>query len=256
MKVFLVVFVAWSFAVRASAQSEFDKANELLRTMQSHRLASRTSEDRDRVGIEVNLTLPAVGDLLTNAILKSLNANSQPQAEELARRIKAALQVGPAEPGNEAEAFVLPFGNSPTPLYVVAYNIAFCAVCTRSWLGAFGRKDGRYSLIAMDPNFLPNQSITVVPLMIGGSNEVRFLVYGTLWGDTRNRLNAVAYRFDGHALKEVWSRIGLPRGSLEIKARTIILSYLVDPRSPQDEKRETYLVTPTSIELQKESNTP
>lgn len=251
----LVLGIACSISVHSQAQPDFQKAHELLSRIQKDRLNSRTAKERSQLAQEIRVVLPRVQELIAKGILDLLNSGKPVSTADLEQQISAALQVGPNEPGNAAQVFVLPVGLTPGRHYIVGYNIAYCAVCSQAWMAAFKQTNGYFSIVAIARDFLPNQSLAAVPIWIG-SNDMRFLVYGTHWGDTENRLNIVAYTLKNNEFQETWSRMDLPEGSLEAKPGSIIVSYIVGTRSPQHEKREIYTVTADSINLKNSSETP
>jgi hypothetical protein len=236
------------FSVTSS--DDFQQAHDLLQALHTDR--TQTTSDastKARLADEVTSVPTKVQRLINEGIVSFLSSDVPPSFEELRQQLEAALQVGPPEPGNEAEAFVSPLPGQSGPSYVIAYNISYCAACSRSWIGIAARRNGHFEIVTSLDDPLPNQSLALVPLA-ADANGNRFLVFGTLWGDAHTRMNAVAYRFDGNHLLAIWSRTDLPSGKMEAKNGELTLSFLSALRPPAKERTEIYLVTPNGIQLE------
>jgi len=268
--VYIVITLLATPAARVSAyaQSEFDSARALLQKVDEDRAAYGAIADtkrisdgevvaaRKRVSEEEQAAPAKVEGLLNAAVLRFLDTDAHRSPEKLQAKLREALQIGPEQPehGVNAQAFVFQIGPAKKG-YIVAYNIVHCITCSHSWIGAFAPKGGGYELVASLDNSLPNQTLQAVPLWTG-DNVIRFLAYGINWGDAHSRLNAAAYSFDGHQIREVWSRTGLPQGTLKLEPGTMVVSFLTALVPPWKMRTETYAVTANEIHLLEASESP
>lgn len=231
------------------SNANFEQAHVLLQNLGKDRIRNTTDASAKAGLAEDVKSVPAmVQRMINKGIVDSLNSQAPSPAGDLEHELKTALQVGPPEPGNESEAFVLPLRRQSGPSYVIAYNVAFCAACSSSWIGVAARRKDQFEIVASLDDPLPNQNLTLIPLAADVDGD-RFLVYGTNWGDAHSRLNVAAYHYGGNNLKKIWSRTGLPSGKLEANSGEVTLSFLSAVRPTVKERTEVYLVTPKGIQL-------
>lgn len=242
--------VLW-LCTSVQAQTDFDKAHALLTRITTPYAEGEAKGDKERFEAEVRSAPLEIERLLNNGILDTLNASNAPSASGLQKRLDTTLKLESSE-GNPP-AFVFVIGTQAKPFFLVAYDIAYCAACGRSWIGVFGPLDERYYLVTSLENPFPNQGINVLPLTVSGESYPYFLAYGTNWGDAHSRLNVAVYRFDGHQLRTVWSRSGLVEGKVNLMSGGLLLSFLTTLTPPFTERTEIYKVTPQGIELQSAS---
>ena len=248
-QVVLFSSVLAGLAFVGASNTNFEQAHVLLQNLGKDRIRS-TSDPSARAGLAEDVkSVPAmVQRLINKGIVDSLNSQTPPPADDLEHELKTTLQVGLPELGNESEAFVSPLRRQGGPSYVIAYNVAFCAACSRSWIGVAARRKDQFEIVASLDDPLPNQSLTLIPLSADADGD-RFLVYGTVWGDAHTRMNVVAYHYDRSKLKAIWSRTGLPSGKLHANSGEVTLTFLSAIRPTVKERTEVYLVTSKGIQL-------
>jgi hypothetical protein len=241
--------------INTYSQSGFTNAHALLQKLAQDRLAAKTSLARNQLAEEVHTVPLRVEELMTQGIIDLLNSGQARSLEYLQQKVSTTLQVGPQEAGNIPDVYVLLLGPAGNPSYVVVYEIPYCADCSRSWIGVFAQDNNQYRLRSSLEDPLPNQSIRAVPLWVS-SNGIRFLVYGTTWGDAHNRLNIAAYFYDGRNIGTIWSRMGLTQGTVDVKSGAMVISFLTTLRPPWNKRTEIYDLTATGIHLQNATESP
>jgi len=253
----LLCFTIMPLIVGAAArlQSQFDKAHALLEDishLQKHEQDKQTIEELSKL---LDSAPQRVEQLLNSGLLTLLNSPGLHTTNELRQKLTAALQVAPTEQYSP-EVFV--FSSTPKnhPPYFIAYNFGYCAACSRNWIGAFGRVDGAYRILASEENPFPNHSLSVTWLPQAKNGEPRFLAYGTNWGDPHNRLSVIAFSFADSHFRRVWSRTDLPQATIKISPRKLIISFVTSLRPPWTERTEVYDILPEQIQLRESSEQP
>jgi hypothetical protein len=236
-------------------QAEFDRAHRLLEEISELQGQPRAKETVQRLADLVVSTPQQVETLLTNGLLDLLNTPGTHGAADLYQKLSASLQIDPPDQ-NRPEVFVYPVEYGGNQKYFIAYNIVYCASCSREWIGIVGRKTGPYEILAVEDSPSPNRSLTVTMLSPTPDGKPRFLVYGTNWGDAHNRLSAALYSFDAQQLKKTWSLTDLPQGTVKITPTAITFSYLTSLAPPWTEKTEVYSILPTEIKLRQSVERP
>ncbi len=231
-------------------QTEFEKAHSLLAEISSLQKKGRDGEGIEKLTKLVNSVPQEVQQLLNKGLVDFLNTPGPHSGDELQKKLVAALQIDRADP-YQPEVFVFPLEQGGS--FVVAYNVAYCATCSRAWIGLIGKRVGHYEVLSEDDGSFDGKSLHVTPLRPGGDGKDRFLVYGTNWGDAHNRLSLTAYSFADNQLKSAWSRKDLPQGAVKVTPTEIILSFLTSLTPPWSEKTEIYSIFPESIQLKKSS---
>lgn len=250
----IILIVIVSPSVRA--QSEFGEAHALLEQLSRTQQEKRDPSNAQKLAELMNSVPQRVQQLLSKAIVQSLSTPIHHTADEIHRKLTAALQVAPFDQAGP-EVFVFPFHSGRRDAYLIAYSVVYCVSCSRGWIGVLGRaNNGPYQILSSDDDAFPNQTLVAAMLQPTGEGEPRFLIHGTNWGDAHNRLNVVGYTFDGTRLTIIWSRMGLPQGSIKVTPARITLSFLTSLRPPWSEKTEIYGILPGEIKLQRSSEHP
>jgi hypothetical protein len=140
----------------------------------------------------------------------------------------------------------------PERLYVVGFT-TFDDGTTRNVIDGFREGPKGYSLAARAGEELDGHSIRLLSLDTSSAQEARFLAYGNAIGDAHTRLTCTLYAFDGRAFRALWRQSGLFQGSVEVKGRTVVLTYQDFERwrkaTPPYFVRETYSVAPAGLAL-------
>jgi hypothetical protein len=140
----------------------------------------------------------------------------------------------------------------PSRLYVVGFSV-YDDGTTRNVIDGFREGPKGYSLAARAGEELDGHSIRLVSLNSSSVREARFLAYGNEMNDAHTRLTCTLYAFDGRAFRALWRQSGLFQGSVEVKGRTVVLTYQDFERwqkaTPPYFVRETYSETPAGLAL-------
>jgi hypothetical protein len=174
---------------------------------------------------------------LTSGIIAYLNETPDSSAEALKAKLARALT--PPTLGNQTidNAVDVIVANSGDSVYV-AYDVTYCASCSRSWLGEFSRGGGVFHLQAVSRS--PSQDTSVHLALLGSSSSNPVLVlYGLHWGDPHNRSEVKVFSMDGK-LQELWSKSELWQGNVSIDGDELKLVFLSDFTSDAQEITETY----------------
>jgi hypothetical protein len=121
--------------------------------------------------------------LLNNGILELLNSSGLHSSEEIRLKISRALQIDPTDP---VEVFVIRLTARQPASYIVAYNLLYCASCSKAWVGIIGKKHGHYGVLSDWGPIFVNKSLHLVSIDIQ-DRENYMVIYGTNWGDAHNR---------------------------------------------------------------------
>jgi hypothetical protein len=251
----ILTSILFTLNLPVHGQSDFDQAHALLEQLSRTQQEKRDRDNAARLAELMSFVPARVQQLLTSGIINLLNASARHSADEVHRKLTAALQVAPLDQ-HQPEAFVYQVQSGGTDVYLIAYNVIYCVGCSRGWLGTVGGTNGFYQVLASDDNAFPNQTLAVVKIWPTGEGNFRFLVYGTNWGDAHNRLTATVYVLDGGQLKSVWSLADLPQGSIKVTPTEITVSFLTALVPPWSEKTETYAILPGEIKLRQSIERP
>lgn len=224
------------------AQTDLERAQTLIRRISSDRTNAKTALQKAALVTEIGSTLPEIERLTLSGIGQLLDSSRATSAAGLQEELESVL-------GN-ASVLKLPWSDGP--VYVIAFTIASCADCSRSWLGAFANVQGHYTVIASAENSEPNRVVSLTPLPQHGGGA-RFLVSRLLLGDAHNRLDASAYELQARALRVLWSRLALPQGRVEVRNGTIILSFASGLEPSSQEVTEIYSFDRGKIDLRSRS---
>ncbi len=252
----LVMFLL-AFDVSEHQELKFDQAHTLL--VELDRL--QKSGKRDKATLEelrdlVRKVPEEVPSLLNDATLELLESPGNHPPDQVHAKIASALQILPPDQ-YKPEVFVFQLAPKKRFAYLIAYNIPYCASCSRAWIGVVGKKGDRYEILSEVGELFANKSLHVAPLVRSEGGKDRFLVYGTNWGDAHSRLTAVGYVAEEAGLRRFWARTDLPEGSVKVTAAQITLSFLTALTPPWKEKTEVYKVLPAEeIKLERSSERP
>jgi hypothetical protein len=230
------------------AQSRFERAHALLEEIDRLQKQERGKTTVERLTQLVNSAPQQVEQLLNEGLVDLLNTPGAHSPEEVHQQLAAALQVVPPDQ-YQPEVFVFASALERQPSYFIAYNIGYCAVCSRNWIGVLGLSNGIYKILASDDNPLPDHGLAVSWLGRTVEGSARLIVGGTAWGDAHNRLSVTAYAFDGKHLTKTWSLEDLPQGTIKVTPTEIIVSFLTALVPPWSEKTEIYSILPEQIKL-------
>jgi hypothetical protein len=246
--------VLFLLAITGPIRSEDDLAiaHSLTTKLWQQRVGATTKEARDALQAEMGGIVTRIQLLASRGVLALLNSANPTSSEQLQEALRVALSS--TDEPQSGDASVLKFTELPNPVYVVAYAVGYCAVCSRSRLEVIGIQRGSYQDLAVIEDPLPNRSVDVLPLDLSKGRIIRFLADGVNWGDPHGRLTVSAYAFDGERLNSFWSRADLPHGTVRVEGDRILLSYLISLAPPWREspKEETdvYRLTGDAIKLQ------
>ncbi|MGH9862041.1 MAG: hypothetical protein ACRD35_01310, partial [Candidatus Acidiferrales bacterium] len=260
----LAVALVLSISTSLCAQTELQRAGQMLQELyqQVHVAAEATLREGrqpEYTWQDYNRRLLPIQAVVNQGIVSALNRQPRPSAQDLENELRDVL--GFRNPDAQlASAFS--FQTSSRKVYVAAYALGIGATSTRSWIGVFGPLGlgNPYALLASVENSLPDKIIALHPLNDPEEQGLTFLAYGINWGDAHNRLTVIAYSFDGHKLKPIWSRADLPQGQIRVEGTKIKLTFLSSLLGPGyksvREITEIYRVTSSSIELEKRFERP
>jgi hypothetical protein len=246
--------VLFLLAITRPLRSEDDLAiaHSLATKLWQQRVGATTKEARETLQAEMGGVVDRIQAHASRGVLALLNSANPPSTEHLQEALRLGLSA--TDEPQSGNASVLKFMEPTNPLYVVAYAVGFCAVCSRSRLEVIGIRRGSYQDIAVIEDPLPNRSLALLPLDLLRGGRIRFLADGVNWGDPHGRLTVIAYAFDGVRLNNSWSRADLPQGMVRVQGDRILLSYLTSLappwRTPSKEKTDVYRLTDGAIELQ------
>lgn len=236
---------------------KFDQAHTLLVELDG----LQKSGKRDMATLEqlrglVKKVPEEVPSLLNDATLELLASPGDHPPDQIQAKIASALRIVPLDQ-YKPEAFVFRLAPQKRAAYLIAYNVPYCASCSRAWIGVIGKKGDRYEILSEGGELFANKSLHVAPLVRSEGGKDRFLVYGTNWGDAHRRLTAVGYVAEGAGLRRFWARTDLPEGNVEVTGAQITLSFLTALTPPWEEKTEVYKILPSEeIKLERSSERP
>lgn len=238
------------FAPVSRCQAQFDQAHALLSELDGlQKSGQRDKPTVDRLNVLVAEVTGQAVTLLDNGILALLNSPGTHSAAEIRDRISTALQILPAGE-YRPEVYAFRSGSGQEDSYLIAYNIPYCASCSRAWIGLVRKTGDRYEILSEDVEAFSGKSLHVAPLTAGAEGGSRFLVYGTNLGDAHSRLTVRAYEVRCAKLRSVWVRADLPQGNVKVTPSRISLTFLTRLNPPWGETTETYEVQEKkSIEL-------
>ena len=241
----------------AQSQKEFKRAHALLAELDHlQKSGQRDKATSERLTDLIAHVPQEVQNLINLGTVKFLSSQGPHSPTQLRLRISEALQIAsPDQYQPEVFAFSVHYGQGNA--YFVAYNVPYCASCSRAWIGLLAKKMGRYGIVAEADNVFANKSLHAARIAPSEDGEDRFAVYGTNLGDAHNRLSIVVYKADGAALKREWARIDLPQGTVELSRREITLKFLakVEHQSTA-ERTEIYQIEPSGIRLKEQLEHP
>jgi hypothetical protein len=247
------------FCQQARPQDAFDLASNLMKQWSAAQQKKQQQpndanlNELSQVTTSISQEVPG---LLRRGTLEFLNSQRAVSPIELKARIASVLANAPSAQ-YEPEVSVYRVGAGQNGSYLVAYNVIYCASCSRSWIGLIEKRNGRYEVVSEETGSFDGKSLHVAPLARSQDGKDRFLVYGTNWGDAHNRLTAVAYAIDDPELEKFWSRTDLVQGSVRATSRQISLTFLTALSPPWAEKTEVYeLEQRQEIKLQSSSERP
>jgi hypothetical protein len=239
-------------------QVGFERAHDLMRQWGAAQQAEEQnpSESGLRKLREITSSIAQeVPELLKKGTVEFLNSSAVASPSEIQEKISATFWDAPPGRGKyDPEVFVFPTGSGQGGCYLVAYNVPYCASCSRAWIGLIGKKGGRYEVLSEEGNSFNGKGVHVVPLARSEDGKDRFLIYGTNWGDAHSRLSMVAYSVDHAKLVKFWARTDLVQGRVEVTSKHISLTFLTALTPPWNERTEVYEVQRSEdIRLQKSS---
>ncbi len=127
----------------------------------------------------------------------------------------------------------------------------------------FESRVGKTHLVAL-MNFVPRTDLHYQFLLSAGSDDFRFLIYGTRLGKSHPRLTAILYSFDGETLKSLWETRDVYDGKMTVEPEKVIIRYLREEeyvrettqgrKPPRHEA--TYKVTPQGLEIESDRDIP
>ena len=237
-----LVLVFRIFTPVSRCQAQFDQVHTLL--LELDRLQKSGQRDKptvDRLNDLVAEVSQRAGTLLNSGILALLNSPGTHSAAEIKERISTALQILPTG-GYHPEVYAFRSARGHQDTYLIAYNIPYCASCSRAWIGLIGKRRGRYEVLSEKGEAFADRSLHVARLSESEARTARFLVYGSNWGDAHSRLTAMAFQIYDAQLRSIWSRSDLPQGSVEVTPTRLSLTFLTSLNPPWREKTEVYEV--------------
>ena len=241
-----------AFGTLTHGQSGFGQAHALLAELDQMQKSGQhdkaTVDKLSELAVRVQKETPG---LINQGILGLLNSPGTHSPNQVRLKISKALQIVPADQ-YAPEVFVSRLTGVPEG-YLIAYNVPYCASCSRAWIGVIGKKGGGYKILSKDDSTFNDKSLHVVALGTGETGRERFLVYGTNWGDAHSRLTATAYELIDATLVKFWSRVDLPQGVLKTSLSEISLTFLTALTPPWSERKEVYDVLPDRIHLRTSS---
>lgn len=242
-KILAAVAMLSSIAAPAGrCQAQFDQARALL--LELDRLQKSGLRDKptiDRLNYLVAEVPQRTQTVLRDGILAVLNSPGNHSAGEVRQKLSAALQIVPPDE-YQPEVFAFRFTTEQQALYLIAYNVPYCASCSSAWIGLVGKRGGHYEVLSEEGKEFAGKSLHVASLAESEARAARFLVYGTNLGDAHNRLTAMAYEVHDTRLRSIWTRADLPQGSVEVSPARISLTFLTTLNPPWEEKTEVYEV--------------
>ena len=230
------------------SQSKFEEARARLEEIDRLQKQKRDKDTVEKLTKLVNSAPQQVEQLLKEGTVELLNTAGDHSSQEIQEKLSAALQIAPPDQ-YKPEVFVFSAASLHGPSFLVAYNVPFCAACSRAWIGLIGKKRDHYEVLSESGASFAGKSLQVVPLDRTEQALGRFLVYGTNLGDSHSRFSVVAYALDKYELKEIWSREDLPQGNIKIANSKISLTFLTALRPPCAERTENYSLLSNRIEL-------
>jgi hypothetical protein len=246
-------------AHQALSQDSLEQARQLLQQWSQAQQAQQHQPDEanlKKLRMTTSSVAEEVPELLKRGVIEFLNSPGPHSADDLRQRVSAALRAVPSDE-YQPEVSIFQLDLVRPPSYFIAYNVPYCASCSRAWIGIVGKKAGRYAILAETGDSFANKSLHVTRLEPNKSGKDRFLVYGTNWGDAHSRLSASAYVIDGNRLRNFWTRTDLPQGSIKVNPTEITLTFLTALRPPWKERTEVYdILAMDQIKLKKSFEQP
>lgn len=230
------------FAPVSRCQAQFDQVHTLLLELDGLQKSGKHDKPTvDRLNDLMAEVTERAGKLLNSGILALLNSPGAHSAAEINERISTALQILPTGEYHP-EVYTFRSASGQGDSYLIAYNVPYCASCSRAWIGLVGRRGDRYEILTDVGKAFSEKSLHVASLTPGEEGGNRFLVYGTNLGDAHSRLTVSAYEVHATKLKSVWIRADLPQGTVEVTPTRISLTFLTRLNPPWKEKTEIYEV--------------
>ncbi len=115
-----------------------------------------------------------------------------------------------------------------------------------------------------ETDFVPQTDLHYAFLQPGAHGDFRFIIFGSMHGQSQPRLTAILYSFDGKTLKDLWERPDLYDGKIAVTPQTVTLRYLKEPEYVQAVEQNqlppgyeaVYRVTPEGLRLETERQIP
>ncbi len=247
-----VLISSWSFWIQSSTPTrspEFDSAHAIF----AEYWADASAAAKTRTALARNQLRQKTTDLprllegpINQGIIDYLNQSGTKSPNELKVLLAKALTPpnindGPIQ--NSVDVVALMDGD----VYIVTYDINYCAACSTSWIGVFRHNsNGKFLLIDHVEN--PGQNQTVHLGILHSELMTMVVFYGTNWGDAHNRLNVRVYSIQNQ-LRQIWERLDLPQGQISLSGDRLVLSFLSSLTPPWDTITETYLLKNQTISL-------
>jgi hypothetical protein len=123
----------------------------------------------------------------------------------------------------------------------------------------FESREGKTRQAALT-NFVPRADLHYERLIVPGTDDFRFFVYGTRLGKSQPRLTVVLYSYDGQSLKTLWETRDVYDGKMDVDKEKVTIRYLKEEEYIRETLRKrkppryeaTYKITPQGLELEAE----
>ncbi len=124
-------------------------------------------------------------------------------------------------------------------------------------IALFEHREAKTRLAALT-NFVPRTDLHYTFLSTPGTEDFRFIVYGTRLGKSQPRMTAILYSFDGQTLKSLWETHDIYDGKMEAGRDRVVIRYLKEDeyiretaagrKPPRHEA--VYRITPKGLEIE------
>src|SRR5579871_3151342 len=177
----IMIFGGSAFEVRAQAYAKAKQQIQLWAEI--HRDVKpevADPEDLKKLRNATTLVADEVPGLLEKGTLELLNSRGGHTAEDIRSKISDVLR---AAPNYEPEVFVRRIEGKSGPEYILAFNVPYCASCSRAWIGLIGKRGNRFQVLSEQGDTFNNKNLRMKNLLPSESGSERFLICGTNLGD-------------------------------------------------------------------------